>query len=681
MRHRTTTPRLTSGWATLWALVATLTAWPAAAPPPQQTPPPTPPPPQNPAPAAPQQPTFRVRIDSVSVDVIVTDRQGNPVPDLTAEDFEIREAGKVQKIDTFKFIHADDSQDASPPREIQSFEDQRRETAIETNRLFVIFLDDYHVRRGNAMRVRQDLARFVSNQMSPRDLVAIMYPLLPPTAITFSRNHDGTAVEIMAFEGRKYDYTPRNQIEARYQMMIPEAQEAIRNETTLSALENLCVFLGSLRDGRKTILFVSEGLSSTIPTGARTTGSIVSTPVPTTPQQNMSAMSDLFTQMQDVFIQAARANTAIYTLDPRGLAGSEFGVEDRVDQAADRAALNESMDSLRSLAGETDGRAIVGRNNPEPELQKMRRDLSAYYLLSYTSSVAPRDGKFHQIDVRLKNRRGLEVRARKGYWAYSAADYERATAPPKPLPPRDVSDALETLAALTEPSARRPVSLYLGAVRGVKDNALVTFAWESTASIGTPADEVADRVNVVVHSIYGDVLFKGPVPRAEGGSPPGGRITFEAPVGAVRVQTVAENARGSRLDSDTVTLDVPDFKGGELAISTPMLFRGRTVRDLQQLRALAAPRPTAVRAFSRTERLLLRFDVYGPAGSPPAVTMRVLNNAGNQLAALPAPTKTDTGYESEFGLNAFPPGEYLVEISLKAGEKSMRYLLGLRVTG
>src|SRR5262245_29445562 len=106
---------------------------------PQTAPPPTPPPAGTPQ--TPQQPapTFRVRIDSISVDVIVTDKQGNPIAELTADDFEIREAGKLQKIDTFKHIVLDDSEDQSPPREVLSFEDQRRETGKENNRLYVIF--------------------------------------------------------------------------------------------------------------------------------------------------------------------------------------------------------------------------------------------------------------------------------------------------------------------------------------------------------------------------------------------------------------------------------------------------------------------------------------------------------------------------------------------------------------
>jgi VWFA-related protein len=646
----------------------------------QQTPPPPPAgtsqTPQNPQ----QPPTFRARIDSISVDVIVTDRQGNPVPELTADDFEIREAGKPQKIDTFKHIVQDDSQDASPPRELQSFEDQRRETAKDNNRLYVIFLDDYHVRKGNSLRIRQELASWVS-RLAPRDLVAIMYPLLPAAAITFSRNHDGTAVELMAFEGRKYDYTPKNPLEARFQMMSPEYQELMRNEATFSALESVCAYLGSLRDGRKTVLLVSEGMSSSVPAGVRTRGAITSQPTTTGMNNTLAATADLFSQMRDLFVEAARANTAIYTLDPRGLAPSEFGIDDNVDSNADRNILNESMDTLRSIAGETDGRAIVGRNNPIPELERMRRDNSQYYLMSYTSSIAPRDGKFHPIDVRLKTRKGLEIRARKGYWAYSAADIERASAPPKPLPPRDVSDALEDLAVVTTSGARKPAAHFLSAVRGGAQDAIVTYVWESTAPMSTPAADIPDRVTIIAHSIQGDVLFKGPVPKTDGLLPAGGRVSFDAPAGSVRVQTVTENARGSRLDSDTVVLDIPAFKSEDLTVSTPVVFRGRTVRDLQLVRANPSPVPAATRAFSRSERLLLRFEIYGPSDPAPTVTMRLLNNQGNSMAAFPAPVRTPAGaYESEFGLSAFPPGEYLIEISLSAGSKTARKLLGIRVT-
>ena len=88
------------------------------------------------------------------------------------------------------------------------------------------------------------------------------------------------------------------------------------------------------------------------------------------------------------------------------------------------------MDTLRVLAEQTDGRAIVNRNDLAAGMKQIVRDTSAYYLIGYNSSQAPTDGKFHEIKVRVK-RPGVQVRARKGYWALTAEE-TAATAPPKP---------------------------------------------------------------------------------------------------------------------------------------------------------------------------------------------------------------------------------------------------------
>jgi len=45
-------------------------------------------------------------------------------------------------------------------------------------------------------------------------------------------------------------------------------------------------------------------------------------------------------------------------------------------------------------------------------MKQIVRDSSAYYLLGYTSTVAPSDGKFHDIKVKVK-RQGVQVRSRK----------------------------------------------------------------------------------------------------------------------------------------------------------------------------------------------------------------------------------------------------------------------------
>jgi hypothetical protein len=161
----------------------------------------------------PPQATFRSGIDSISVDVIVTDKQGRPVTNLTQQDFEVREGGKVQSIETFRLVQIDDGvDDPSARRDILSSADHDIEIAKETNRLLVIYLDDYHVRQANSFGIREK-ASF--EPAAPHDLVAITLPLDPASAITFSRNHDAVASQIMNFVGRKYDYRPKYPLEFR----------------------------------------------------------------------------------------------------------------------------------------------------------------------------------------------------------------------------------------------------------------------------------------------------------------------------------------------------------------------------------------------------------------------------------------------------------------------------------
>jgi hypothetical protein len=272
------------------------------------------------------------------------------VTDLTPADFEIKEAGKVQTIDTFKLVSVDEADPRPPYRDITSLQDQAREAADERNRLFIIYLDDYHVRRQNSIRVRQQLARFVSG-LTPRDLVAIVYPLTPMSAATFTRNHDGTAAALMKFEGRKYDYTPKNLYEERYQNQPPELLERMRNDLTLSALENACIFMGTLREGRKTILFVSEGLSGTLPSGVNTTAR----PGAGRRRHSRSRSSRRPALSLDagVFMSANAGTSLLHARSPRPATGRVRHRQGGVRQ--DQAGLNESL--IRCDPGDqTDGR-------------------------------------------------------------------------------------------------------------------------------------------------------------------------------------------------------------------------------------------------------------------------------------------------------------------------------------
>jgi VWFA-related protein len=639
----------------------------------------------NPAaqnPQNPQRPVFTTRIDTVSVDVIVTDRQGRPVTDLTAADFEIQENKKPQSIDSFKLIQIDDTQDVDPAknREIRSLEDQARETARDDVRVVVLFLDDYHTRLGNSMAIREKLARFVRD-LNPRDLVAIMTPLLPTSAVTFSRNHDATARQIMAFQGRKYDYTPKHPVEEVYQYLQPEQIESLRNQIVTSALEGLCVYLGTLREGRKTIVYVSEGLLSSIPAGARTTGLYSGgTPTqqpPTGLAAQMQAERALQSQqgmmldyLRDIFRAANRSNTSFYTLDPRGLAASEFDISDRVSMNDDRQALNASMDVLRMLAENTDGRAMVNSNDPLPALKQMLRDSSAYYLLGYNSTEAPRDGKFHEIKVTVK-RKDVQIRARNGYWAYSDEDVARASAPAFTRPP-EVEKAFD---AIAEPAAGRVIRSWLAATRRDDGRSDVTVVWEALRASGP---DVPARVMVTASTAAGDLVHRGRVVRTA--DPTGrvaGQITFAAPPGPLVLRLGAETEDGDTIDTDTREWTVPDFNAATAMVSTPRLYRARTARDIQTLKASTTLVPVTSRTFARIERLLMRFETYGPA----APRVRLLNRNGDFMSEWAVTKRPDGGSEVEVPLGGVPPGDYLLEVTASPEPGAATTLVAFRVTG
>ena len=207
-------------------------------------------------------------LDFVRVDVIVSDKTGNTVADLKPTDFEVVENGQLQTVETFKLIELDGGLiqgPDGPPREIRNDFDEETEAARDDVRLFGIFLDDYHVRAGTSMSARQSIARFIETQLGPSDMIGIMYPLQPVSTIRFTRAHDRISAAVQQFLGRKFDYTPKNAIEEKYAYYPTETVERIRNQVSLSAIEGMIVHMGTLKEGRKALLLVSEGYSNMLP--------------------------------------------------------------------------------------------------------------------------------------------------------------------------------------------------------------------------------------------------------------------------------------------------------------------------------------------------------------------------------------------------------------------------------
>ncbi len=332
------------------------------------------PPPQPP-------PVFRAGTNLVQVDAIVTDPDGHPLVELTAADFELQDDGKPMTIDRVRFLGAEDYSGDSTPAPIRTHDDEEREASRDDVRVYAIMLDDYHVQRMEELRVIEPLLAFV-RQLPPTDLVAVYYPLDSVTDVAFTRDREAVFKAIRAFYGRKGDYQPKRPVEEEHLRFSPGQRETIRRQIVTSALEGLALHLGSIKIGRKTIIFVSDGFTQPVE------------------------------DVRDLFQAANRTNTAIYPLDPRGLTMANG----RTTSGMIMNGLMSDRDAMETLAAETGGRAIVQKNDLSAALGQVIRDSRAYYLIAY-ESPHPDDGKFHKVSVRVK-RRGASVFARTGYWAF-----------------------------------------------------------------------------------------------------------------------------------------------------------------------------------------------------------------------------------------------------------------------
>ena len=139
-----------------------------------------------------------------------------------------------------------------------------------------------------------------------------------------------------------------------------------------------------------------------------------------------------------------------------------------------------------------------------------------------------------------------------------------------------------------------------------------------------------------------------------------------------------EGQRGQVLDAVTRELTVPDYTAITVLLGTPKFYRGRTVKELQTIRANPAATPSVDREFSRSERLLVRVEAYGPGGLAPDVTAKLMNRGGAPMSDIKM-QPIDGLYEAELPLSSLAAGEYIVEITAKGLAGTAQETVAFRV--
>lgn len=571
-------------------------------------------------PAQPDQPIFRTGVDLVSVDVSVTGRNDEPVADLQASDFIVTEDDQPQTVETAQFIRLDGQRhdDNGEALAIRGPSHGRSEAAKDDVRLFAIFLDDYHIEKHPTITIplRRALEEFVE-QLQPTDLVVLMDPLTTLDSLKYTRDKAWLLERIRSFEGRRGQLFPVRSAVEEAQLSQRNVWE-LRGAVSLSALEALATHLGGLREGRKSILFVSQG-----------------PPVSTPGSPN-------YQRLESALQAANRGNVTVHVLDPRPLGSAPFG----------------GGQALRRLAMETGGRAIVNTNNPREGLQQVIADASAYYLIGFSPSRDHADGKFHRIDVKVK-RSGVRVTARRGYWAPTPEETN-----PEPLPPADPG-LTEALAALVVPNPNRLLTLWVGSQPAGNGATGIQVAWD-TSSDDPDLRPVLVEVQPVSRS-DGEPLAPaqevGTTPAADGVPT---MASFELPPGTAALKVTARTAGGSVADRWTQPLVVPDYTDGGLQMGTPIVYRTRTLMETRAFDADPSPTPTASRQFRRTDRLVVDVPWTAPDGAP-EVTAELTNQAGDSLAPLEVASTDGGRARVVLPLASLAPSTYVVRVDAAAG--------------
>jgi len=384
----------------------------------------------------------RISVTLVQIDAVVTDQKGKQVTDLKADDFELYEDSRRQRITNFSYVVAQPTATeatsnttprANPAPGVPGPPARLRPDQVR--RTIALVVDDLGMSFESIQSVQSALKKFVDQQMQPGDLVAILRTGAGMGALqqfTSDKRLLYAAIDKVKFNlmggGGLGAFTPISSAPfagagglGAAQMRQSIAQTAAtRAETfaigTLGAIEMIVRGLKDL-PGRKSVVLMSEGFQLT---------------TPGTGQANLRVLDPV----RKIIDLANRASVVVYSIDPRGLQYTGLTAADNTafksmnevnSSIRDRGAhLFETQGGLNYIATQTGGLFFRNSNSIPDGFNRVLDDQRGYYLLGYipeeaTFKAVQGRRTYHSITVKLK-RPGLRVRSRTGF--YGVADEE-----------------------------------------------------------------------------------------------------------------------------------------------------------------------------------------------------------------------------------------------------------------
>jgi VWFA-related protein len=378
----------------------------------------------------PQREVIRRSVTYVTTDVTVRDERGRFVPNLRQADFDVYEDGVRQDIVKFVLMHGGRLLSDIPPTASAQeglLLPPTRPTNDSSGRVFLIFLDDQHIEFHQTAAVRALLKKISVELVHPGDLFGIVST--GPSSIAIDMTYDYKRLDEAISKIAGSGLAPSEIIGAPEGSQGP-AEVRFRAHGAFSTAYEILQKLEQIHNRRKAFLYISGGydfdpfaksraqasrdLYASM-TGASGDAGQVPDTNPFSKTGNQFAAADLAAELSELTREANRANTVIYTLDPRGLVAGPPLDQTALDSSDWQDHVRETHSSLRVIAELTGGIAGVNTNDFTGLLKRIDNETSDYYVLGYNSSNADPLRKRRAIEIRVKQRPKLQLTYKTSY--------------------------------------------------------------------------------------------------------------------------------------------------------------------------------------------------------------------------------------------------------------------------
>jgi VWFA-related protein len=460
---------------------------------------------------------FEVNSQLVVVNVSARDRTGAPLDGLSSSDFTITEDGKVQQIKVFEFQRLEETPVPAPEAAPAPTSDGKPAQAVtkaiapakpgevkyKDRRLLVMFFDQAGMPVADQIRAQQAAMKFVKNQITASDLVAVMtYSTSLNLLQDFTADRDTltrvirglTASDTGMANGSTGDDSEADTGAAYTQ---DDSEFNIFNtDRQLAALESAVKMLGSLSE-KKALVYFASGMTRT--------------------------GIDNQAQMRATINAAIRSNVTFYPVDARGLVATAplgdatqgspggQGMYSGSSQRTAQSNFQAQQETLHTLAADTGGKALLDNNDLSLGIVQAQHDTASYYILGYYSTNTATDGRYRRIKVAVNRNQSAKLDYRSGYFGskefkqFTSSDRERQLQEALMLgdPVTDLSVALEVnYSRLARDRYFVPVSVKIPgsdielARRGGAESTRLDFIGEVKDSKGVLQGTVRDDITV-----------------------------------------------------------------------------------------------------------------------------------------------------------------------------------------